>query len=222
MEDISRVTRSKEQAKAAYDALSGWYDLLAGGSERRFKELGLQMLDVHAGETVLEIGFGTGRSLLDLARLVGPSGMVYGVDISSGMRRRAHSLLHKAGYARRVELKIGDAAALPFPSDSMDAVFISFTLELFDTPEIPMVLAECRRVLRHSGRMAVVSMAKPEKANWMVGLYEWAHRTFPAWVDCRPIRAQEFLKEVGFDILEMREQSMWGLPVDILLVKCTV
>jgi demethylmenaquinone methyltransferase/2-methoxy-6-polyprenyl-1,4-benzoquinol methylase len=219
MNQISRVTRSKAEAQNAYDTMSEWYDLLAGGSEQRFKEQGLQMLGVQTGETVLEIGFGTGRSLLALARSVGTSGKVYGIDISPGMYRFSQSLLRKAGLADRVELKIGDAAALPFPSESIDAIFISFTLELFDTPEIPIVVAECRRVLNRGGRICVVSMTQKEGANVMITLYEWMHRALPSWVDCRPIRAQLFLKEAGFDIVERREQSMWGLPVEILLAK---
>jgi len=219
MDEISRVTRSKEEARAAYDALSGWYDLLAGESEQRFKEQGLRMLGVQIGETVLEIGFGTGRSLLALARSVGKSGKVYGIDISPGMYRLSQSLLCKADLADRVKLKIGDAAVLPFPSESINAIFISFTLELFDTPEIPIVVAECRRVLHPGGRICVVSMTQKEGANTMIILYEWVHRALPSWVDCRPIRAQLFLKEAGFEILEIREQSMWGLPVEILLAK---
>jgi ubiquinone/menaquinone biosynthesis C-methylase UbiE len=219
MKEISRVTRSKAEARATYDRMSGWYDLLAGRSEQRFKEKGLRMLNVQAGETVLEIGFGTGRSLLELARSVGMSGKAYGIDISLGMCRRAQSLLRKAGLTDRAELKICDAAALPFPSEFMDAVFISFTLELFDTPEISIVVDECCRVLRPGGRLCVVSMTQKEGANLMVALYEWMHRALPAWVDCRPIRAELFLKDAGFDILESNEQAMWGLPVDILLAK---
>jgi hypothetical protein len=48
------------------------------GSEKRFTESGLQKLKVKQGETVLEIGFGTGHALVALARLVGQSGKVYG------------------------------------------------------------------------------------------------------------------------------------------------
>jgi ubiquinone/menaquinone biosynthesis C-methylase UbiE len=69
--EISRVTRTKEQAIASYDRLSRWYDWLSAGSERPLTELGLKKLNVNTGETVLEIGFGTGHALLALAACVG-------------------------------------------------------------------------------------------------------------------------------------------------------
>jgi ubiquinone/menaquinone biosynthesis C-methylase UbiE len=216
---ISRVTRSKAEAKAAYDAMSGWYDLLAGSSERRFREECLRMLNVRAGETILEIGFGTGEALLSLARSVEKQSKVIGIDISEGMCRRAQMRLRRNGLADSVELKSGDATALPFSAGSMDAVFMAFTLELFDTPEIPAVIAKCRRVLRQEGRIGLVAIAKPFRSGWIVRLYEWAHRAFPVWVDCRPIRSQIFLEEAGFNILDRKERSMWGFPVEILQAK---
>jgi ubiquinone/menaquinone biosynthesis C-methylase UbiE len=222
LDDISRVTRSKAEAKTTYDALSGWYDLLAGSSERKFKEECLRMLDLRAGETVLEIGFGTGEALLSLARSTGKQGKVFGIDISDGMCKRAQLRLRKAGFADSVELKSGDATSLPFSSGSMDAVFMAFTLELFDTPDIPIVIAECRRVLRRGGRIGLVAMARPDRAGRMVRLYEWAHHAFPVWVDCRPIRTQIFLEEAGFITLDRKERSMWGLPVEILLAKISI
>jgi demethylmenaquinone methyltransferase/2-methoxy-6-polyprenyl-1,4-benzoquinol methylase len=207
---ISRVTRSKEEAKASYDKMSKWYDILAR-AERKYGYAGLQKLSAKEGETVLEIGFGTGHGILALAQSVGNSGKVYGIDISEGMCNIAQSRVKGVGLSERVELKCSDAAKLPFEANFFDAVFMSFTLELFDTPEIPIVLHECQRVLRSGGRICVVALSKKRQAS--VRLYEWFHKKFPSYVDCRPIFVQKTLEDASFQILDVTEMSMWSLPV---------
>jgi ubiquinone/menaquinone biosynthesis C-methylase UbiE len=216
---ISGVPRSKEEARATYNKLSRWYDTLAGSSEQKLLKLGLDKLAAAECETVLEIGFGTGHALVALAQSVGKLGRVYGLDISEGMLNVARQEVEKAGLAERVELRFGDAAQLPFGDHSFDGVFMSFTLELFDTPEIPVVLAECRRVLRSGGRLAVVAMSRKAGGGLMLRLYEWAHEQFPKYVDCRPIFVQKALEQAGFQIMDAMEQSTWGLPVEIVVGK---
>lgn len=215
MPEVTRVTRSKQAARSSYNRMSGWYDLIAGSSERKFREKGLELLNDVAGETVLEAGCGTGHSLLTLAHQVGLEGRVYGLDLSEGMLGQARSRLFRSGSNNQVMLQCGDAAHLPFPANSFDALFMSFTLELFDTPEIPLVLAECRRVLKIGGRMGLVSLVK--KNGFMVDLYEWLHLQFPVLVDCRPIFARDIIVEAGFQIVEAKDLVMWGLPVDVIL-----
>jgi demethylmenaquinone methyltransferase/2-methoxy-6-polyprenyl-1,4-benzoquinol methylase len=209
---ISRVTRTKAEARRTYDRLSRWYDALAGPSERRFTMRGLELLRVQPGERVLEIGCGTGHALVQLART---AGRAYGVDLSVGMEAVARRRIAAAGWAGAVHLGLADAARLPFAASAFDATFMSFTLELFDTPEIPLVLAECRRVLRPGGRLGVVSLARAD--NLAVRLYEWAHRHFPQAVDCRPILVQNVLEQSGFHINAHEAAAMWGLPVDIVV-----
>jgi hypothetical protein len=53
----------------------------------------------------------------------------------------------------------------------------------------------------------------------MLRLYEWAHERIPNYVDCRPIYAQQSLEETGFQVVEAVVQSMWGLPVEIIVAK---
>jgi demethylmenaquinone methyltransferase/2-methoxy-6-polyprenyl-1,4-benzoquinol methylase len=219
LKPISRVTRSKEDARASYDRMSRWYDLIAGSSEWKFVQVGLDLLQAAEGEVVLDVGFGTGKSVLALARSVGETGRVYGIDLSEGMRRIASERIGEAGLSDRVDLQCGDAVKLPFENGFFNAVFISFTLELFDTPEIPLVLGECRRVLKGGGRIGVVSMAKVEQESLAVRLYEWARLRLPKYMDCRPIYVHDAVEAAGFPITEMKERQMWGLPVKIVLAK---
>jgi ubiquinone/menaquinone biosynthesis C-methylase UbiE len=219
MTEISRVKRSKETARASYNRMSRFYDLLTGSSEQKYKDLGLALLQLQPGEKVLEIGFGTGKSLIPLARGVGESGQVFGVDLSEGMAKAAARRLEQAGLAERIRLSCGDAAQLAQPEASLEAIFLCFTLELFDTPEIPQVLAECRRVLKPGGRMVVVAMSKKGHFNLMTRLYDWAHEKWPAWVDCRPIYVEASLQEAGFNIQKSLTLPMWGLPVEIIVAE---
>ena len=205
-----------EATRRNYNRLSRWYDLFSS-SERHFTEAGLRMLNVQPGEKVLEIGFGTGHSLVELARAAGQTGKVLGIDLSEGMLLVASKRVEEARVGRQVELSLGDATHLPESMEALDAVFMSFTLELFDTADMPLVLAECSRVLHKGGRLGVVSMAK--KNIIAVRLYEWAHAHFPNLLDCRPIHAQEVLRIAGFEIGEATMKSVWGLPVEIILAR---
>jgi ubiquinone/menaquinone biosynthesis C-methylase UbiE len=212
--EITPVARSKDAARDTYNRLSKWYDLLTGGSERKFTEVGLQKLDVKAGEKVLEIGFGTGHSLLALAGRVGTMGKVYGIDLSEGMFQVASNRLTQNGMSNRVELQCGDATHLPFSDHFFDAVFMSFVLELFDTPELPLVMRECQRVLDGTGRFGIVALSKKDYT--AVRLYEWFHMRIPAYVDCRPIFVRQTMESAGFRVTDATEMRMWGLPVDVI------
>lgn len=215
--EICRVTRTREETRATYDRISRWYDPLEGYWEGKPKQVGLQKLGVRRGEVALEIGFGTGHGILALARAVGESGRVYGIDLSPRMLELTQTRISQGGLAERVCLKNGDATALSFDANFFDAVFTSFVLELFDTPEIPKVLSECRRVLKTGGRLCVVSLSKTGRSTWMRNLYEWGHDKFPSVLDCRPIFVQKALEAAGLQVREASRMSLWGLPIEIVV-----
>ena len=195
-----------------YDRISSAYDLIADAGERACRDQGLTALNAAPGERVLEVGFGTGHALAALSLAVGPAGQVCGVDISSGMLAVARRTVAGAG-AGRVSLALDDARSLCFRDAVFDAAFMSFTLELFESPDIPAVLAEIQRVLRPAGRVAVVAMAEADRPTTMADVYQWLHRHFPHFVDCRPINVIEVLEHAGFRTTRTDMMSIWGLPV---------
>lgn len=220
MQDSERLTTGRSEiARKSYNRLSRWYDLLSSVFESSLRNSALKLVDAKEGETMLDIGFGTGHSIIALARLVGRSGMVYGIDISDGMWRIANDRVRKSGLNDRVYLERGDAMQLPFKDELFDAIFMSFTLELFHSTEIPAVLNQCRRVLKNDGRICVASLSKKQGPGLMVRLYLRAHQRFPGIVDCRPIYVQDDLEEAGFLTSKSIRIKKLGLPVEIVLSK---
>ncbi len=214
-QDIARVLQTKEETRAFYNKIAKVYDLLAERSEQPMREIAVRMLAPAPGERLLEIGFGTGHLLAELARAVGPAGQVVGIDISENMLAQAQALLERESLSERVTLERGDAENLPYAADSFDGILMCFALELFDTPQIPRVLAQCQRVLRPGGRIVVASVSKETKHGLVVRAYEWTHQHFPNLLDCRPIYVRRSLQAQGFAIEEARLEFMW-VPVEIV------
>ncbi len=209
-----------ESNRAFYDRISVAYDLLSDASERSARLAGLEALALQPGERVLELGFGTGNEILDLAAKVGAGGQVCGVDISTGMLAVARKKIETAQLSAPVDLRVADARSLPFADAGFDAVYTSFTLELFPDEDIPLVLAEVRRVLCAGGRLGVVSMAvvpPGEQSSALERAYVWMHRHFPHIVDCRPIDLETTLKAAGFRLARTIPLEIWTLPVTAAL-----
>ncbi|QDT11912.1 class I SAM-dependent methyltransferase [Planctomycetes bacterium K23_9] len=205
-----------------YDRISHVYDAIADGGEHKARERGLELLSVQAGESVLEIGYGTGHSIVALAKSVGDSGHVTGIDISSGMQLVAQKRVDDSSGGDRVELLVGETPPLPMKDDSFDVVTLSFTLELFPIAGIPAVLSEIRRVLKPSGRLGIVSMASVpngEGESVLETTYKWMHTHFPHIVDCQPIDAERLVTEAGFQINKSERFDLFTMPVAILVAK---
>jgi len=214
--DILPAPRTKEEAKEVYDRFSKFYDYTLGLLGRKYSEMALERLSVIEGETILEIGFGTGHCLKWIAKLVGPVGKAYGIDISPKMIGKTKKRLEKEGLANRAELCCGDATYLPFNESAFDAVFMSFTLEVFDTPEIPRVLAQIKKVLKLGGRLVTLDMSKENGKSVFLKVYEWIHNKFPKYLGSRPIYAEQCLIDAGYQVKSKEKIRIFRLPAEII------
>jgi SAM-dependent methyltransferase len=125
------------------------------GLLRRFAPIRSELIEVLAprpGERVLDLGTGPGEPALTIARTIGPSGHVTGVDLSEKMIELASRAARDAQITN-VEFRTMDCAALDLPDASYDAILSSFGFQIFTDPE--QAAREARRVLRPGGRIAV-------------------------------------------------------------------
>lgn len=210
------VLDPRKETRAAYDTMSGFYDMMAGWGEHPSIIRALEAAHIMEGESVLEVGFGTGWAIEKIRRAAGRSGSVCGIDLSSGMMEMTMRRLEKAGFAGGVELEQGDITKMPYPDATFDVVFSSFVIELLETSEIPVALSEIKRVLKPGGRFVDASMSRSEDGA-MVRLYEWLHTRLPQYVDCRPIHVQELIEAAGFEIRQAEIRKILGVPVEIVV-----
>ena len=108
-----------------------------------------QILEPQPGERLLEVGPGTGVYALPMAERVAPTGMVAGLDLQQKMLDDLERRAARAG-APNVELRQGDATALPYEDASFDGAFLVTVLG--EVPDRAGALRELRRVLRPGGR----------------------------------------------------------------------
>ena len=121
----------------------------------------LAVLNAEPGDAVLDVGCGCGDTSLALARAVGASGRVLGVDISGPMLARARERAAAGGLAQ-VTFELADAQAHAFAPGTFDALFSRFGVMFFEAPMV--AFTNLARALRPDGR-AVFACWQPLAAN---------------------------------------------------------
>lgn len=131
--------------------MAGWV-MAHRSSNRRRNAWAVSLLDVQRNDRVLEIGFGPGVAIRELARLAA-DGYVCGLDHSEVMLRQAARRNAEGVRRGRVELKLGCVERLPAFAAPFDKILAVNAMQFWDQPLEP--LGELRRVLRSGGRIAV-------------------------------------------------------------------
>lgn len=119
----------------------------------RMREAYLDRMGLEPDARVLEVGCGTGVVVRALVQRPGFRGTVIGVDPSPAFVAAARKLAAEEGLADRLRVEVGDGHALAFPAADFDAVLVHTTISHVADPM--ELLAECARVLRPTGQIAV-------------------------------------------------------------------
>ena len=142
-----------------YD-LHGWFldTYLFRGKGRELRQRTVTLARLHPGETVLDVGCGTGTLAIEVQRHVGSAGRVVGIDPSSEQIARA-----RAKAARRrvsIEFQVGVIEQLAFPDQTFDAVLSTLMMHHLPTPLKRQGLAEIARVLKPGGRLVIADFKR--------------------------------------------------------------
>jgi SAM-dependent methyltransferase len=177
--------------------------------DRAVADLTKALLDMAApqpGERVLDIGCGSGTTVLELAARVGPGGHVLGADISNQSVARARQRIADAG-SRHAEVIVADVSCHAFAPNTFDLVFSRFGVMFFSDPQA--AFANVRRAMKAGGRLALAVFRATSEGLWPNGPLEGVRDLLPpiptpgpgepgpfSWAD--PTRVHRILEGAGF------------------------
>jgi demethylmenaquinone methyltransferase / 2-methoxy-6-polyprenyl-1,4-benzoquinol methylase len=170
----------RAEVRSMFDRIAPIYDpmntLMTAGLDARWRRAAAFAARLAPGETAVDVACGSGALTRELARAVGPSGLVVGVDIADRMLECARRRPPAAGAAQPDYLH-GDALALPLADEGADAATIAFGLR--NVPDYAACLAEMRRVVRPGARVVVLELATPERGVGRLLAVSWFERIIP-------------------------------------------
>jgi arsenite methyltransferase len=157
------------------------------------------LIELQPGQTVLDLGSGGGIDVLLSARRVGPTGKVYGLDMTDEMLALARENQRKAG-ATNVEFLKGTIEAIPLPDQSVDVIISNCVINLSEDKDA--VLRDAFRVLKPGGRFAVSDVVIRGEVPSEI------RRSMELWVGCvaGALREDEYaakLRAAGFESVEV-------------------
>jgi ubiquinone/menaquinone biosynthesis C-methylase UbiE len=160
-----------------------------------------EVADLHAGETVLDLGSGPGADVLISARRVGPTGRAIGIDMTDEMLELARANAVQAG-ASNVEFVKGYLEDIPIGDGTVDVVISNCVINL--AADKPRVIREAARVLRPGGRFTVADVIADEDMD------DATRADMQAWTGCiagalTRREYEEVLVEAGFADIEITE-----------------
>jgi arsenite methyltransferase len=165
------------------------------------------LIDLKAGETVLDLGSGGGIDVLLSAKRVEPTGKAYGLDMTEEMLALARENQKQAGI-ENVEFLKGEIENIPLPDNSVDVVISNCVINL--SADKDRVLREAFRVLKPGGRFAVSDVVVRGE------VHESVRRSMLLWVGCiagalTETEYQDKLACAGFAAISLEPTRVYGI-----------
>ncbi len=167
----------------------------------------IALASIREGETVLDLGSGAGFDCFLASNIVGPTGLVIGVDMTEEMVARARDNARKGGYGN-VEFRSGEIEALPVEDNTIDIIISNCVINL--VPDKERAFQEAFRVLKPGGRLMVSDIVL------LKGLPDFVKESIQAYVGCvagasKKDRYLDAIKSAGFEDVTVIEESVFPL-----------
>ncbi len=174
------ILNKKEQVEKMFDTISGNYDnlnrIISFGSDIKWRNKILKMILKKSPESILDVATGTGDLAIKFARK-SKATKIIGLDISEGMLSVAKKKISDTILSEKVEFIKGDSEALPFSTNSYDAITVSFGIRNFENLE--KGLSEIYRVLKPKGLFIILETSIPAKFPFKQGYLFYTKRVLP-------------------------------------------
>jgi S-adenosylmethionine-diacylgycerolhomoserine-N-methlytransferase len=191
VEATARMNRMYRRQRYVYDFTRRYY--LLGRDQL------IENLQIEAGSSVLEIGCGTGRNLVQAAKRF-PGARFFGIDVSTEMLTSAIASIARRGFGSRIRVAHGDATAFDpqrlFGMPAFDHVMISYSLSMI--PAWNQVISSALWHLKPGGRLHIVDFGGQEQLPGM------ARALLLRWLDLFDVTPRDDLERVLSDVAKAR------------------
>lgn len=203
---LSVTAVENDFVERVYEKLAKFYDFTFGPTLHPGRLEAIEKMDIQSGDSVLEVGVGTGINL----GLYPRGCTITGIDLSSSMLDKARERIFRKTLGNCRVLAM-DAAAMTFPDDSFDLVYAPYLISV--VPDPVKVACEMRRVCRPGGRIIILNHFK--STNPFVSRIETAispltvHIGFKSDLDLQGFLTQAELQPISVEKVNI--PKMWSL-----------
>ncbi len=211
------MTFSKEEITQLYRKRARHYDIsanlyyLLGLREYAYRTFAIRELNMQRGDTVIEIGCGTGLNFRLLRKAVGSEGKIIGVDLTPEMLSVARKRIERNNWSN-IELVKSDAGKYQFP-DRIDGVISTFAMTL--VPEYDQVIRKGATALSPGKRFVILDFKKPTGwPMWLIKFFVFITRPFGISLDLAERHPWESINHY-LKMIQFKELYFGGLYVCI-------